>query len=174
MQKTTHAFGEIANLKQDWHANKGYAKSRLILTIFRVGRQIRSIPIIGKPASVPVRAIYRILVEWIFAVEIPWGVDIGGGLKLEHPTGIVIHPRVRIGSNVTIKQNVTIGIRGSKTDRDGVPTVENFCVIGSAAQILGGISLGAGSQIGAGAVVLQDVGPSCTAVGNPARTVGSK
>lgn len=174
MPKDKKAPSELVKLKQDWRVNSGYTKSRLILTIFRVGRQIRSVPIVGKPASVPVRALYRLLVEWIFAVEIPWAVDIGGGLKLEHPTGIVVHPRVQIGSNVTIKQNVTIGIRGSKTDRHGVPVIGDFCVIGSAAQVLGGISLGNGSQVGAGAVVLQDVGPNCTAVGNPARIVDAK
>jgi serine acetyltransferase len=162
---------ELTRLRADWESNRGYPKARLILTIFRLGRHLRRGSVLERLIALPIRIVYRIVVEWVFAVELPWSVEVDGGLKLEHPTGIVIHPRVRIGAGVTIKQNVTLGVRGSNLDPIGVPSIGDGCIIGSGAQIIGGIHLGVGARIGAGAVVLQNIPNGATAVGNPARII---
>jgi serine O-acetyltransferase len=86
-----------------------------------------------------------------------------------HPYGIVIHSMARIGENVRIAQNVTIG---GKSDRDkGAASVGNDVLIGAGAILLGQISVGDGAVIGAGSIVLKDVPAHATVVGNPARVI---
>lgn len=96
--------------------------------------------------------------------DIPLNVQIGGGLLIPHPNGIVIHPGAKIGVNCLIFQQVTIG------DKDeGVPVIGGHVDIGAGARILGAVSVGDHARIGANAVVLKDV-PHCkTAVGIPAK-----
>lgn len=102
----------------------------------------------------------------ITGADIPLNAQIGGGLLIPHPNGIVIHPGVRIGVNCLIFQQVTLG-----HGRGGHPTIGNHVDIGAGAKILGGVTIGANALIGANAVVLCDVPPGKTAVGIPARVV---
>ena len=95
------------------------------------------------------------------------GADLGEGLKLPHPNGIVIHQDAIIGRNSIIMQQVTIGI----TADGGPPTIGSDVYIGAGAKILGKINIGDGAKIGANAVVLCDVPPHTTAVGAPAKIV---
>ena len=92
---------------------------------------------------------------------------IGNGLRLPHPVGIVIGDNVVVGENVTIYQHVTIGRGGSGDVR--YPVIENDVTIYAGAVILGAITIGRGSVIGANAVVTKDVPPGCVAKGVPAR-----
>lgn len=101
--------------------------------------------------------------------EIHVGTRIGGGLRLTHANGIVIHPSAVIGTNCLIFQQVTIGSNGK-----GVPTIGNGVDIGAGAKLLGPITVGDNAIIGANAVVLQDVPPGATAVGIPARIITAK
>lgn len=98
------------------------------------------------------------------AMDIPWSLQAGAGLKLLHGVGIVINADTTIGSNVTIMQGVTIG----GTQR-GIPIIEDDVIICANATVLGGVRLGRGSVVGGGAVVLKDVPPGCNVAGNPAR-----
>lgn len=82
--------------------------------------------------------------------------------------GTVIHSRARIGNDVLIRQNVTIGTRHKG---GGVPVIEDRVVIGAGAVLLGGITVGTGAVIGANSVVLCDVEPGATVVGAPARPI---
>lgn len=87
--------------------------------------------------------------------------------ELPHPIGIVIGHDVNIGSNVRIRQNVTIG--RSKPDSDaGYPTIADDVSIGAGTVILGDIDLGEGCTTGANSVVVDDVPPYATVVGVPA------
>jgi serine O-acetyltransferase len=104
----------------------------------------------------------------ITGADIPLGTRIGGGLLLPHPNGIVIHPDVIIGPNCLIFQQVTLG-----TGEQGPPRIGGHVDIGAGAKLLGGISVGDHSKIGANAVVLKDVPPFATAVGIPARITGA-
>ena len=99
----------------------------------------------------------------VTGADIPLNCQIGGGLLLPHPNGVVIHPASKIGVNCLIFQQVTIGDR-----EGGVPAIGAHVDIGAGAKILGNISIGDHVLVGANAVVLTDV-PDChTAVGIPA------
>lgn len=103
----------------------------------------------------------------MFAVVLPPSVIVGGGTRFAYSgLGTVVHARARIGSNVHIAQNVTIGGRAG---HHPVPVVEDDVEIGVGASILGPVVIGRGARIGAGAVVLQDVPAGAIAVGVPAR-----
>ena len=99
----------------------------------------------------------------VTGADIPIRTQIGGGLLLPHPNGIVIHPAVKIGVNCLIFQQVTIGSR----DND-VPHIGGHVDIGAGAKLLGSFEIGNHARIGANAVVLQDVPIGKTAVGVPA------
>lgn len=99
---------------------------------------------------------------------IPYKADIGKNVHFGHlGLGIVIHPGSKIGDNVKINHNVTIGGRSDT----GLPTIGNNVRIGAGAQILGGIKIGDYAQIGANAVVIKDIPAHATAVGIPAKII---
>jgi serine O-acetyltransferase len=105
------------------------------------------------------------------ACDIPLNCQLGGGLLLPHPLGVVIHPQATIGPNCLIFQQVTIGTVG---DRPGAPVIGGHVDIGAGAKILGGVTIGAHARIGANAVVLNDVPVGGTAVGIPARLLPTR
>jgi serine O-acetyltransferase len=100
----------------------------------------------------------------VTGADIPINSNLGGGLLLLHPNGIVIHPETRIGPNCLIFQQVTIGTRGS----NGVPVIGARVEIGAGAKILGPVSIGNNVVVGANAVVITDVPDNCMAIGVPA------
>jgi serine O-acetyltransferase len=101
----------------------------------------------------------------ISGADIPLNTNIGGGLLIPHPNGIVIHPDAAIGPNCLIFQQVTIGSR----EGAGVPVVGGHVDVGAGAKILGPVRVGDHARIGANAVVLCDVPEGAAAVGVPAR-----
>lgn len=100
----------------------------------------------------------------VSGADIPVNANIGGGLLLPHPNGIVIHPAVRIGPNCLIFQQVTIGMRES----GGVPVLGGHVDVGAGAKILGAVTVGDNAVVGANAVVLADVPAGHVAIGVPA------
>ena len=104
----------------------------------------------------------------VTGADIPLECQIGGGLLIPHPTGIVLHPDCRIGPNCLIFQQVTVGM----LDRSDVPTIGGHVDIGAGARVLGEITIGDHSKIGANAVVLSSFPPRSVVVGIPARRVG--
>jgi serine O-acetyltransferase len=84
--------------------------------------------------------------------------------------GVVVGETAEIGENVTLYQGVTLGGTGFATGKRH-PTVEDNVTIGSGAKLLGPIRIGHGAKIGANAVVVHDVPPNSTVVGNPGHTV---
>jgi serine O-acetyltransferase len=106
----------------------------------------------------------------ITGADIPLNCEIGGGLLIPHPNGIVIHPASRIGVNCLILQQVTLGTRGMP----GAPVIGGHVDIGAGAKILGAVRIGAHAKIGADAVVMTDIPERATAVGIPARIVGGE
>lgn len=95
------------------------------------------------------------------------GADLGEGLKLPHPNGVIIHQNAVIGRNTMIMQQVTIGIMAE----GGPPKIGSDVYIGAGAKVLGKVLIGDGARIGANAVVLCDVPANTTAVGVPAKIV---
>lgn len=97
--------------------------------------------------------------------DIPLNANIGGGIIILHPQGIVIHPDAVVGPNCLILQQVTLGT-GPKP---GLPHIGGHVDIGAGARILGGVTIGKHARIGANAVVIHDIPAGATAVGIPAR-----
>jgi serine O-acetyltransferase len=97
----------------------------------------------------------------VAAADIPVNCQIGGGLLIPHPNGIVIHPDAVIGVNCLIFQQVTIGSRG----RPGLPVIGGHVDIGAGAKILGDVRIGDHVRIGANAVVTRSVEARTTTVG---------
>lgn len=111
------------------------------------------------------------------AIEIHPGAEIGRRFVIDHGSGVVIGETSVIGDDVTLYHAVTLGGIAPSVDsaaqvgRKRHPTVGDGVIIGSGAQVLGPITVGAGARIGANAVVTKDVPPGVTAVGIPARVV---
>jgi serine O-acetyltransferase len=97
------------------------------------------------------------------------GADFGPGFVLIHATGVVINGNVRGGSNVYIEHQVTIG-----AERRQTPLIGSDVFIGAGAKILGEITVGDFSRVGANAVVVHDVPAHSTVVGIPARVVRTR
>jgi serine O-acetyltransferase len=106
-------------------------------------------------------------------VEIHPGAVIGRRLFIDHGMGVVIGETAVVGDDVTLYQGVTLGGTGSAKAGSGKrhPTLCDCVFVGNNANILGNITIGANSRVGAGSVVLQDVPPRSTVVGVPAHIV---
>ena len=106
-------------------------------------------------------------------IEIHPAAQIEEGLFIDHGTGVVIGQTAIIGKNVTLYHGVTLGGVGRDGDNGRRhPTVEDGVMIGSGAQILGGITIGEKAKIGANSVVTHNIPANTTALGIPARIIG--
>ena len=103
-------------------------------------------------------------------IEIHPGATIGRRLVIDHGMGIVIGETAEIGDDCLIYHGVTLGGTGKDVGKRH-PTLGDDVVVGAGAKVLGPFTVGSGSKIGAGAVVLKEVPPNCTVVGNPGRIV---
>src|ERR671923_2041761 len=103
-------------------------------------------------------------------IEIHPAARVGDGLFIDHGMGVVIGETAEVGENVTMYQGVTLGGTGFATGKRH-PTVEDNVTIGSGAKLLGPITIGHGSKIGANSVVIHDVPPNSTVVGVPGHPV---
>ncbi len=106
-------------------------------------------------------------------IEIHPGATIGKGFFIDHGSGVIIGETSIIGDNVTLYQGVTLGGTGKEQGKRH-PTLEDNVLVGAGAKVLGSLTIGKNSKIGAGSVVLHDVPPNCTVVGVPGRVVRSK
>jgi serine O-acetyltransferase len=106
-------------------------------------------------------------------IEIHPGARIGRRLFIDHGMGVVIGETAIVGDDVTIYQGVTLGGTGKEKGKRH-PTLRNGVFVGNNANILGNITIGENSRVGAGSVVLRDVPPNSTVVGVPAHLVYSE
>jgi serine O-acetyltransferase len=109
-------------------------------------------------------------IRMITGVEIHPAARIGDALFIDHGAGVVIGETAEIGDNVTLYQGVTLGGTGFARGKRH-PTVEDDVVVGSGAKLLGPIRVGKASKVGANSVVIHDVPPNSTVVGNPGHPV---
>lgn len=117
--------------------------------------------------------IARAISQWarfLTGIEIHPGATIGDGLFIDHGAGVVVGETAEIGNNVTIYHGVTLGGTG-KDEGKRHPTVCDNVLIGTGCKVLGPITIGENSRIGANSVVLTDIPANATAIGIPASVV---
>lgn len=147
-------------LEKDFKVNT--KTSRKYLYIWRYGNYYQS----NKENKIILkllRIINRIWYVDVHGIDICFDAEIGEKIKLPHLNGIVIAGKAKIGSNCTIFQQVTIGIKG--TDENNLAAeIGNNVLIGAGAKIIGNIKIGNNVKIGANAVVTKDIPDNCTVV----------
>lgn len=108
--------------------------------------------------------------RFMTGIEIHPGATIGKRLFIDHGMGVVIGETCEIGDDVVLYQGVTLGGTGKETGKRH-PTLGNNVVVGMGAKVMGSFRVGDNSKVGANAVVLKEVPPNSTVVGNPGRIV---
>ncbi|MCT2536624.1 serine O-acetyltransferase [Aquibacillus koreensis] len=108
--------------------------------------------------------------RFLTGIEIHPGAVIGKRFFIDHGMGVVIGETCEIGDNVTIFQGVTLGGTGKEKGKRH-PTIKDNALIATGAKVLGSITIGESSKVGAGSVVLHDVPDHSTVVGIPGRVV---
>ena len=106
----------------------------------------------------------------VTGIEIHPGAKIGGGFFIDHGMGVVIGETTEIGENCTVYQDVTLGGISLKKEKRH-PTLQDNIIVGVGAKILGPVTIGSNSRIGAGSVVLDEIPPDSTVIGVPARVI---
>ncbi|WP_207514963.1 serine acetyltransferase [Longitalea luteola] len=156
---------------QDWNANHDSAKGRVIMLLFRIANFCTTRKMYYY-LGFPYRIFYKILVEWIFCIEIPWNARIGKGLRIYHGQGLVLNSQVVIGNNCTLRHCTTIG---NKQRPNGVltgsPVIGDYVEVGSNTCIIGDITIGDHVTIGCGSVVTKSMPANAVVVGNPAAPI---
>ncbi len=105
----------------------------------------------------------------VTGADLAWQAEVGPGLRLYHPTGVVMGPHVSAGRRLVVQQGVTIGGDGGPGGGVGSsPCLGDDVFLGAGARIIGAITVGDGVVVGANAVVVDDVPSGVTAVGVPA------
>lgn len=104
-------------------------------------------------------------------IEIHPGATIGHRVFIDHGFGVVIGETAEIGDDCTIYQGVTLGGTSLNKGTKRHPTLEAGVIVGAGAKVLGSFTVGEGAKVGSNAVVVKEVPPGATAVGNPARIV---
>ena len=146
---------------------RGNFKGMFFIICYRIAHSFtrnKALYIVGSP----IWLLYRFIFRWIMGIDIPEKVEIGKGCQVCHGVGLVIHPDTKIGDNVKIHQNTTIG---SREQEGRPPIIGNNVIIGANCVILGNIIIGDNSVIGAGSVVVKDVPPFSVVVGNPGKVI---
>jgi serine O-acetyltransferase len=108
--------------------------------------------------------------RFLTGIEIHPAARIGPGVFIDHGMGVVIGETAEVGENVTLYQGVTLGGTSLKRDKRH-PTLERNVVVGTGAAVIGAITLGEGTRVGAGSVVVKDVPPNSVVVGVPGRVI---
>lgn len=165
-------MANIWNLFQDWKANSGNPKGRVIMVLFRIAHLVRCGPLWIRLLAFLYGPAYRLGVEWLLGVELPWKTQIGPCLRVDHGMGLVVNDGTRIGVGCFLRHNTTIGNKQlEKRGYSECPVIGDRVDVGANAVIIGPVRVGNDAVIGAGSVVVKDVPPGAVVVGNPARIV---
>jgi len=106
--------------------------------------------------------------RFVTGIEIHPAARMGRGVFIDHGMGIVIGETAEIGNDVSLLQGVTLGGTSIKREKRH-PTLCDRVTVGAGAKIIGAITIGEGSRVGAGSVVVRDVPPNAVVVGVPGR-----
>ena len=160
-----------ALLREDLRTHDGnlFEQGFWAVAVHRFGNWRMGLP---KVLRAPCTLLYRLLfkwVEWTCGITLPYTVKLGRRVRLWHHSGMILHAH-SIGDDVHIRQNTTFGV-SSKERLFEVPSIGNRVDLGCGVVILGRVSVGDGSVVGANSVVLNDIPPRSVAVGVPAKVV---
>lgn len=172
----SEVLGFWAQLKEDWIAHeRDWTKPgfrAVAVHRFGVWRMSLEPKILRGPFSMLYRALYR-KVRNSYGIELPYTVQLGRRVIIEHQSGIVIHGYCAIGDDCIIRQGVTMGNRYLDKPLDA-PKLGMRVNVGAGAKIFGNVTIGDDVNIGANAVVLSDIPAGKTAVGIPAKILEQK
>ena len=162
-------------IKEDWiaHGQDWTKPGFRAVAVHRFGvwrMKIKS-KLLRSPFSVLYKMMFR-KVRNTYGIEIPYTVQLGRRVIVEHQSGIVVSGYSTIGDDSIIRQAVTLGNRYLERPCDA-PKLGKRVNVGAGAKIFGDVSIGDGANIGANAVVLKDVPAGATAVGIPATIINS-
>ena len=146
-----------AEILATWPGVHALLSHRVAHALHEVG-----VPVVPRAMSMAARA--------VTGIELHPAARIGRGFFVDHGAGVVVGETAEIGEDVTLYQGVTLGGTGFATGKRH-PTVEANVTVGSGAKLLGPITIGHGAKIGANSVVIHDVPPNSTVVGNPGHPV---
>jgi serine O-acetyltransferase len=157
-------------LRTWYRANK--PSGLLTLAVYRFGNMVYyrvRVPGLRHVLFLLYAILDNVIVKLLCGAEFPARCRIGRGLRLPHGSnGIILHGDTVIGDDVKLYHQVTLGIKNVGAP-DGVPRIGNAVFIGAGAKILGRVTVGDHSIVGANAVVITDVPAYSTAVGIPAQ-----
>jgi serine O-acetyltransferase len=141
------------------HDGEWLSEGFLALAVHRFGNWRMSVR--PRLLRVPMTLTYRVL-EWLvrsaFGIDLPYTVRVGRRVRIWHRGGITISA-IQIGDDTHLRQNITMGVRRRGDPRWLRPTIGSRCDIGAGAVIVGGITVGDDSVIGANVVVAEEVPP---------------
>jgi serine O-acetyltransferase len=164
-------IGFLALLREDFRTH-----DRLLLeqgfwavAVHRFGNWRMGLPkLLRMPATLLYRFLYK-WVEWTCGITLPYTVGLGRRVRLWHHGGMILHAD-RIGDDVHIRQSTTFGV-ARRDAKHALPVIEDRCDLGCGVVIVGAVTVGHDSMIGANAVVVRDVPPYSVAVGVPAKVI---
>ena len=163
-------------IKEDWECHgRDWTKPgfrAVAVQRFGVWRMTVRVKLLRAPLTLLYQSLYR-KVRNGYSIELPYTVELGRRVVVEHQGGIVIHGYSQIGDDSIIRQGVTLGLRHLDRLYDA-PKLGQRVSVGAGAVILGNVTIEDDVNIGANAVVLSDVPAGCTAVGIPAKVIRPK
>jgi serine O-acetyltransferase len=165
------SFSLWQQIQEDWIAHgRDWTKPgfrAVAIHRFGVWRMQIQPKLLRAPLSIVYRMLYR-KVRNTYGIELPYTVELGRRVVIEHQGAIVIHGYCHIGDDCIIRQGVTLGNRYLEYPLEA-PQLGKRVNVGAGAKIFGNVHIGDDANIGANAVVLSDVPNMATAVGIPAK-----
>lgn len=159
-------------LFQDWSANKGNVKGRIFMLLFRLANFCSTSRVYVYLGCLYI-IFYKIFIQWIFTLEVPWNITAGRGMAIFHGQALIINKDVVIGHHCTIRHCTTLGTKQNADGTFSAPVIGNHVDIGNNVCVIGGIHIGDNVKIGSGSVVVKNVAANCVVAGNPATVKGS-
>jgi len=164
---------DLIRLIREESAANSHAKSKFVLAFFRIASASEHSSPLPRLLTTPVRLAYRVVVDWIMGIDLPTKVTLGRRTVLYHGHSLVINEAAIIGSDCILRHSVTIGNKLLPNGESAAPIVGDRVEFGAGAVVIGALTVGSDSKIGALSVVTRSVEAGTTVAGVPARAINS-